>query len=172
MGMAAVANRRIWVLAVTIFLLLSGCAGYEQSQKHEMKSKELESLATKYYQAGRFKEAADTYTAAIDEYYDAEHACWAGRDCDLNLHSAHTTLRILYTRAGWAKYRAGNREAAIRDLEHSVNKYPDVRYPPSWYLLGLLYHEAGNRAGALRAYNELKNRDATLASKLLKHLQQ
>ncbi len=102
----------------------------------------------------------------------ARSACFdAGRVCKFDWKKYNNDMRIIYTRRGWARFRAGDRQGAITDVQYAVNKYPKVNYPQSWYLLGLLHLDAGNRAEALRAHAVLKKQNHDLAQKLAEQLQ-
>lgn len=163
------------IFSATLMLLLSGCVEHyiNKSEEYQNAAAEHQRAGAKLFDESNYKGAADEFSAAIDSLYDAWHACWVvGHACSWDRGRSNEAFRMLYTNAGWAKYWAGDTEAAFKDVKYGIKKYPDVDYPQSWLVLGTLYIETGNRDEALHALAELRKRDAKMAADLERYIKQ
>ena len=161
------------ILLIGIALIV-GCATYSEDRQAVQHSQEEGnrhySVARGLMMDGRYEEAEEKLTLAIQKFEEVKRLCRMARDCRLDYNALNQTFQTAYSGRMKARYHAKKDELAIQDAK-KVLSYDD-RDKDAHFVLGYCSAEIWDLDTARRELNVLKSLDKEGAKALEKKIKE
>lgn len=143
---------------------MSGCCltwSYSFSESSQEESEAHRKKGFQYFNEGRYAEAAQEFTAAIEDWETARARCVYSLDCEWNADAAERSFAALHGNRGQAYYQQKLYDEAIDDLNIALKN--GAGNADLYVYRGFAYHEKGLYDEALADFDtalQIDSKDA------------